>query len=96
MVVFIYRPEYYNQSVDEGGASLVGHAEISIAKHRNGALKDVPLRFISKYAKFTDPEPGDFDISGALAPNGKFENGINTLTVQSKMNDMDEDHEPPY
>lgn len=96
MVVFIYRPEYYNQNVDEGGASLAGHAEISIAKHRNGALKDVPLRFISKYAKFTDPEPGDFDISGALAPNGKFENGINTLTIQSKMNDMDEDHEPPY
>lgn len=96
MVVFIYRPEYYNQNVDEGGASLADHAEISIAKHRNGALKDVPLRFISKYAKFTDPEPGDFDISGALAPNGKFENGINTLTIQSKMNDMDEDHEPPY
>jgi len=96
MVVFIYRPEYYNQNVDEGGASLAGHAEISIAKHRNGALKDVPLRFISKYAKFTDPDPGDFDISGALAPNGKFENGINTLTIQSKMNDMDEDHEPPY
>lgn len=96
MVVFIYRPEYYNQNVDEGGASLVGHAEISIAKHRNGALKDVPLRFISKYAKFTDPDPGDFDISGALAPNGKFENGINTLTIQSKMNDMQEDHDVPY
>lgn len=41
MVLFIYRPEYYNQNQDETGASLVGHAELSIAKHRNGALKDI-------------------------------------------------------
>lgn len=96
MVIFIYRPEYYNQNTDEGGASLVGHAEISIAKHRNGALKDVPLRFISKYAKFTDPEPGDFDLSGGIAPSAQFDNGGGTITVQSKMNSMDEDHEPPF
>ncbi len=96
MVIFIYRPEYYNQNTDEGGASLIGHAEISIAKHRNGALKDVPLRFISKYAKFTDPEPGDFDLSGGIAPSAQFDNGGGTITVQSKMNSMDEDHEPPF
>lgn len=87
MVLFIYRPEYYNQNQDESGASLLGHAEISIAKHRNGALKDIPLRFISKYAKFTDPEPGDFQLDNALQPNTGFEQNVNTYTVQSKMND---------
>jgi replicative DNA helicase len=87
MVLFIYRPEYYNQNQDESGASLLGHAEISIAKHRNGALKDIPLRFISKYAKFTDPEPGDFQLDNALQPNTGFERNVNTYTVQSKMND---------
>lgn len=96
MVIFIYRPEYYNQNTGEDGASLIGHAEISIAKHRNGALKDVPLRFISKYAKFTDPEPGDFDLSGGIVPSAQFDNGGGTITVQSKMNSMDEDHEPPF
>lgn len=92
MVLFIYRPEYYNQNQDESGASLLGHAEISIAKHRNGALKDIPLRFISKYAKFTDPEPSDFQLDNALQPNTGFEQNINTYTVQSKMNDdLDQD-----
>ncbi|MCP4552887.1 MAG: replicative DNA helicase, partial [Bacteroidetes bacterium] len=42
MVLFIYRPEYYKIDVDEDGNSTAGIAEIIIAKHRNGALKDIP------------------------------------------------------
>ena len=37
---------------DERGNSLVGLAEIIIAKHRNGAVGDVRLRFKSEFAKF--------------------------------------------
>ncbi|KAF0201851.1 MAG: replicative DNA [Bacteroidetes bacterium] len=96
MVIFIYRPEYYNQNTDEGGASLIGHAEISIAKHRNGALGDIPLRFISKYAKFTDPDPSDFSMAGSIAPSAQFDGSTSTITVQSKMNDMPPDHETPF
>lgn len=52
MVCFIHRPEYYKITQDELGNSLVGLAEIIIAKHRNGAVGDVRLRFKSEFAKF--------------------------------------------
>jgi replicative DNA helicase len=52
MVCFIHRPEYYKIFEDERGNSLIGMAEIIIAKHRNGATGDAVLRFKSEYAKF--------------------------------------------
>ncbi|MDR1343954.1 MAG: replicative DNA helicase [Tannerellaceae bacterium] len=52
MVCFIHRPEYYKITEDERGNSLLGIAEIIIAKHRNGATGDIRLRFKSEYAKF--------------------------------------------
>ncbi|MDR2969113.1 MAG: replicative DNA helicase [Tannerellaceae bacterium] len=54
MVCFIHRPEYYKILEDERGNSLLGIAEIIIAKHRNGATGDVRLKFRSEYAKFTN------------------------------------------
>ncbi|MBW6489594.1 MAG: replicative DNA helicase [Lentimicrobium sp.] len=96
MVIFIYRPEYYNQGTDENGANLSGHSEIIIAKHRNGALKEVPLRFISKFAKFTDPEPGNYNLAESISPNAQFDNHTSTVTIPSKMNDMAEDIDTPY
>jgi len=96
MVLFIYRPEYYKQDKDADGENLQGLAEISIAKHRNGSLKDINLKFISQYAKFVDPEQSDLSIM----PNGKF------MTYQSKLNNetetpvdgqkLDEDHTMPF
>ena len=56
MVCFIHRPEYYKILEDEKGNSLVGLAEIIIAKHRNGAVGDVRLRFKSEFAKFMNIE----------------------------------------
>lgn len=90
MVIFIYRPEYYKQDVGAEGENLQGLAEISIAKHRNGALEDVKLKFISKYAKFVDPDPSDNMMYAGLAPNRNFE-----ITMPSKLND-DDDTKVPY
>ena len=56
MVCFIHRPEYYKIKEDERGNSLIGVAEIIIAKHRNGATGDVRLRFKSEFAKFMNIE----------------------------------------
>ncbi|MBQ0029979.1 MAG: replicative DNA helicase [Paludibacteraceae bacterium] len=52
MVLFIHRPEYYKILEDEHGNSMVGVAQIIIAKHRNGAVGDVNLRFKAELAKF--------------------------------------------
>ncbi|MBQ6750622.1 MAG: replicative DNA helicase [Bacteroidaceae bacterium] len=52
MVCFIHRPEYYKIYKDQYGNDLKGVAEIIIAKHRNGAVGDVRLRFISEFARF--------------------------------------------
>ncbi len=87
MVMFIYRPEYYKIDEDEQGHSTAGLAEISIAKHRNGALADIPLRFIPKYAKFTDL---DTDVYSPLMEAGEMK----TMTRPSKMNN--ENEEEPF
>lgn len=52
VVMFIHRPEYYGKEVDTEGNSLKGIAEVIIAKHRNGPVGDVKLRFQHEYTKF--------------------------------------------
>ncbi|MBV2245880.1 MAG: replicative DNA helicase, partial [Lentimicrobium sp.] len=91
MVLFIYRPEYYNQTADAEGESIQGEAEISIAKHRNGALGEVKLKFIARYAKFVDPDNLTADNDN-IAPNTNFDNGssVSTYTLPSKMNNDDD------
>lgn len=85
IVVFIYRPEYYGLSEDDNEASTEGLAIINIAKHRNGALGDVQLRFIKDFAKYVD-----FDTMGLDNYNGDGD----SFTVPSKMNDMEDPIDP--
>jgi len=66
MVCFIHRPEYYKILEDTQGNSLVGMAEIIIAKHRNGSVGDVRLRFKAQFAKFCNP---DEDIEPGVGSN---------------------------
>ena len=54
IVAFIHRPEYYGFSAAPGEESMEGLAEIILAKHRNGAVTDVKLRFIKDQAKFAN------------------------------------------
>ena len=48
VVGFIYRPEYYNRT-DE---SLMGLAQLIIAKQRNGPTGTVDLAFIKEHTRF--------------------------------------------
>lgn len=94
MVCFIYRPEYYKLDEFEDGSPTGGLAEIIIAKHRNGPLDEIRLKFIGRFAKFAEL---DFDsgYNDPISPNTEFDQGSNTMTKQSRMNIMDNE-EPPF
>jgi replicative DNA helicase len=97
MVCFIYRPEYYKIMEDEQGNSTEGLAEFIIAKHRNGAIEDLPLRFVDKFAKFMDYESVDFDSGGGLQPSSAFDTSPqNVVTLPSRMNDDDDNDDVPF
>lgn len=91
MVCFIHRPEYYKIFEDEKGNSLIGLAEIIIAKHRNGATGDVQLRFKNEFARFQNKED-DFgmgrqftsSISTISTPNDNFQ----VIPVNNSNNDV--------
>ena len=90
IVTFIYRPEYYQILEDEEGQSLKGVAEVIIAKHRNGALGTVKLKFTDQYAKFSDLDDfgfNDLPTDGANTSKDTF--GDNIINLPSRMNDDD-------
>lgn len=96
MVLFIYRPEYYGIEEDEDGYSTKGWAQLNVAKHRNGALRDINLRFIADFARFESPEnvqEVQSQEQQGMQPNQEFDTNKQTLTFQSKMNDDTEDDE---
>ncbi len=93
LVLFIYRPEYYKIDQDEDGNPTKGMAELIIAKHRNGALADVKLQFVDKFAKFLDYEGGAYDIPSDIPSEYDYPQE-NSITVPSRMNDLEEDDQP--
>jgi replicative DNA helicase len=50
----LYRPEYYkiDEWDDDEAVPTAGQAEIMIAKHRNGSIENVRLKFIGHLGKF--------------------------------------------
>lgn len=67
IVCFIHRPEYYTRSSeDANGNNIRGLAELIVAKHRSGAVDDVKLRFISKYARFENWNENETIIAEAF------------------------------
>lgn len=81
IVIFIHRPERFGILEDEEGNSTQGLAQIIIAKHRNGAVCDVNLKFIAEQVKFTDMEYNQ------LEPLGDDDNNVAGVTFSSKLNE---------
>ena len=80
MVCFIHRPEYYTKaSEDANGNDIRGLAEFIIAKHRNGAVGDVKMRFIGKFTRFENWEEGYRMARQALE-------SASTIELESRMN----------
>lgn len=97
MVMFLYRPEYYGITEDESGMPTTGTGEVIIAKHRNGSLENVNLKFIGKFTKFADLDnvgfAGDFPSGGGIP--SEFDGSSNTITLGSKLNSPGSDDTPP-
>ncbi|MEY3405413.1 MAG: replicative helicase [Bacteroidota bacterium] len=85
IVMFLYRPEYYKITVDEDNNPTQGMAEVIVAKHRNGSLDTVKLKFIGKYTKF-----GDYEM-----PSSDSNPFSGMITRGSRLNDLNEDTPPP-
>ncbi len=85
IVTFIYRPEYYKIYEWDNGDDSRGQGELIIAKHRNGSLKNVRLKFTGEFAKFSDLDyfdGGDFDDEG---------DNSSIISMSSSMNEEGED-----
>ena len=103
MVMFLYRPEYYDQNTDEMGESNKGETWVKIAKHRNGSLDTIKLKALLHIQKFVEEEGGGKDFnpnlgSGNWKPvQGGGDDGAK-LYIQkgSKMNDGEFDEDAPF
>jgi len=60
IVTFIYRPEYYGHTEwdDDDHSPCEGQAEFIVAKHRNGGLENIRLKFIGHLAQFANIDDG--------------------------------------
>lgn len=76
IVSFIYRPEYYKFDTWEDGTPCQNQAELIIAKHRNGALKNVRFRFDNQTTSFIE-----LGIAGEIDSSH-----FNEITFESRIN----------
>lgn len=91
MVMALYRPEYYNFTEDSAGNSTQGLAEVILLKNRHGGTEDIKLKFKGEYAKFEDIQEYNYNQYSSKGNSDSFEQENNYKTVQSKINDSEND-----
>jgi replicative DNA helicase len=106
LVMFLYRPEYYDITTNEMGENTRGETIVRIAKHRNGSLETIKLRALLHIQKFIEDDGTDFGSlglpPGSWKPVPGSEGGGDDakLYIQtgSKLNDLpfSEEEETPF
>ncbi|WP_417359431.1 replicative DNA helicase [Galbibacter sp.] len=100
IVSFIYRPEYYkiDEWDDEERSPTQGQAEFIIAKHRNGGLENIRLKFVGHLGKFDNLDDFDSPFEFQSKMNANDDNPFATTDLPSadeafgsSMNDDDGD-----
>ncbi|MCX6292932.1 MAG: replicative DNA helicase [Sphingobacteriales bacterium] len=103
LVMFLYRPEYYEITANENGESNKGETHVKIAKHRNGSLEVIKLTALLHIQKFIEDESaqdfGGFSMPGeggkwrAISETGGNNEAKMYIQKGSKMNEdeFDED-----
>jgi replicative DNA helicase len=97
MVMFMYRPEYYDITTNEMGENNRGETHIRIAKHRNGMLDTIKLKALLHIQKFIEDDGGDFGavgLPGNWKPVKDDEGPKLYIQTGSKMNDVNEEEDP--
>jgi replicative DNA helicase len=92
MVMFVYRQDYYGGQVEGGDEVPPDSAEIIIAKHRNGPLDSVHLKFQKEFAKFVEYEPS-LSNYGSFSADSLDEPQTRTMPSKNwdKKNDIEEE-----
>ena len=70
LVMFLYRPEYYEINTNEMGESNRGETHVRIAKHRNGSLDNIVLKALLHIQKFVEAEEDGMDSRNSAQPQG--------------------------
>lgn len=85
IVSFIYRPEYYKieEWDDEERTPTQGQAEFIVAKHRNGGLDNIRLKFIGQLGKFDNLDDFDSPFEFQSKMNDGDENPFMTKNLPS-------------
>ncbi len=102
MVMFLYRPEYYDVTTSAEGENIKGLTEVKIAKHRNGTLETVKLKALLHIQKFAnwdeDPYSGIGLPGGGWRPVEDSGGGGEKLYIQtgSRMNTIADDDDQPF
>ncbi len=93
LVMFLYRPEYYDMTTSADGEDQRGLTEVKIAKHRNGQLDVIKLKALLHIQKFIGWEEDPYNAIG-LAGGGSWkriedqEGGAKMFIAESRMNKM--------
>lgn len=102
IVAFIYRPEYYKIDFwdDDDQTPTEGQAEFIIAKHRNGGLEDIRLRFINNLGRFENLEDYDtpLEIPSKMnaANDDTFKTNTNFKASIDEAFDQPDDNDLPF
>ncbi|MBB4804263.1 replicative DNA helicase [Flavobacterium nitrogenifigens] len=105
IVSFLYRPEYYKieEWDDEEASPTAGQAEIMIAKHRNGGIENIRLKFLGHLGKFDnlDEFSGSYDDLPSKMNHDDNPFITNNLpsaneAFGSNLNDDDDDSDVPF
>jgi replicative DNA helicase len=86
IVIFPYRPEYYEFNTREDGSSTHQLMEVDIAKHRNGSVETVDARYLGKFGKMTDwikPNIPEVEPAKVYHPDRFHSSGIDNFDKPS-------------
>ncbi|MCD0472189.1 replicative DNA helicase [Flavobacterium sp. JAS] len=105
IVSFLYRPEYYKieEWDDDEASPTAGQAEIMIAKHRNGGIENIRLKFIGHLGKFDNLDDFSGSYDDLPSKMNHEENPFITKNLPSaneafgsNLNDDDDDSDVPF